>query len=226
MKKNHLLPNWVRHALGRLPAGMLTAALLLCCFPLLEAQAAPASGDPDVVITDINATHSTGGAQASAQIDENGAAVLDASLPIPGAWAYFTVTIENQGSQPATLSQTLQNAQLPPELQLSFGLSGLEQGQPLEPGAQCTASILVQVDQDELSPTLSADGDFTLSLTYDATAAEGGNDGEQSGQSGTASTPGQDTAAPKTADGALPLLAGCGLLCAAGWLTLLRRRRA
>lgn len=228
MKKDHLLPSWARRALGRLPAGLLTAALLVCCFPLLRAQAVPAPGEPDVVITEINATHSTGGAQASAQIDENGAAVLQASLPIPGAWAYYTITIENRGSRPATLSQTLQNAQLPQQLDLSFGLSGLEEGQDLQPGDQCTATILVQVDQEELSPTLSASGDFALTLAYDA-AAQGGNGGDSSQpDGGTTDAPQNGTAsgAPKTADGGVPLLAGGLLACAAGGIVLLKRRRA
>lgn len=229
MKKDHLLPSWARRALGRLPAGLLTAALLVCCFPLLRAQAVPAPGEPDVVITEINATHSTGGAQASAQIDENGAAVLQASLPLPGAWAYYTITIENRGSRPATLSQTLQNAQLPQQLDLSFGLSGLEEGQDLQPGDQCTATILVQVDQEELSPTLSASGDFALTLAYDAAAAQGGNGGDSSQpDGGTTDAPQNGTAsgAPKTADGGVPLLAGGLLACAAGGIVLLKRRRA
>lgn len=226
MKKDHLLPSWARRALGRLPAGLLTAALLVCCFPLLRAQAAPAPGEPDVVITEINATHSTGGAQASAQIDESGAAVLQASLPIPGAWAYYTITIENRGSRPATLSQTLQNAQLPQQLNLSFGLSGLEEGQELEPGDQCTATILVQVDQEELSPTLSASGDFALTLAYDAADAQAGDSAQQQGNGSDSAQGNTSTGAPKTSDGAVPLLVGGLLACAAGGIVLLKRRQA
>ena len=217
MKKDHLLPGWARRALDRLPAGLLTAALLVCGFPLLQAQAAPASGGPDVVITAINATHSTGGAEASARMDGNSAVVLQASLPSSGAWAYYTVTLENQGGQPAALAQTLENAQLPQQLDLSFDLSGLEGDQTLQPGEQCTASILVQADQQDLSPTTSAGQDFALTLVYDATPSQKGD----TSQSGSAS----GISAPQTADGTAPLLAGGTLLCSALGLMLLRRRR-
>lgn len=230
----------LRKTLSRISAGLLAAVLLASGTPsALGAPSAQVSGDADVAITDISASHSSSGAEASAETIDDSSAALQATLSIPGAWACFSLTVENRGTSGAVLSQVVQQDETADPLLVSFGISDHDAGELLAPGEQCTVSIVVELDPELTAETISSDGDFNLSLVYDAAETTdppdsgGGSDtnGGGSDDNGASNSPESgssgNTDAPRTADTALPLLAGVICVGAAAALTLLllKRRR-
>lgn len=154
----------------RLAAVVLTALVLVSC--LSSALAAPnveVSGSADVVITALSASHSTG-ADAGAVQEGDSRAVMTADLSRPGAWACFTIGVENRGDCAAVLSQVLQQDDTPADLLISFGISNADAGELLAPGETCTVTIVAQVDPSLTASTLAAEGSFALTLVYDAAA--------------------------------------------------------
>ena len=80
----------LRKTLSRISAGLLAAVLLASGTPsALGAPSAQVSGDADVVITHISASHSSSGAAASAATNDDSNAPHQATRSIPGAWAGF-----------------------------------------------------------------------------------------------------------------------------------------
>lgn len=224
----------LRKTLSRISAGLLAAVLLASGTPsALGAPSAQVSGDADVVITHISASHSSSGAEASAETIDDSSAALQATLSIPGAWACFSLTVENRGTSGAVLSQVVQRDETADPLLVSFGISDHDAGELLAPGEQCTVSIVVELDPELTAETISSDGDFNLSLVYDAAettdppdSGGGGSDDNGASNSPESGSSG-NTDAPRTADTALPLLAGviCAGAAAALTLLLLKRRR-
>lgn len=222
----------LRKTLSRISAGLLAAVLLASGTPsALGAPSAQVSGDADVVITHISASHSSSGAEASAETIDDSSAALQATLSIPGAWACFSLTVENRGTSGAVLSQVVQQDETADPLLVSFGISDHDAGELLAPGEQCTVSIVVELDPELTAETISSDGDFNLSLVYDAaeTTAPPDSDDGGSDDNGASNSPESgssgNTDAPRTADTALPLLAGVICAGAAAALTLLLSKR-
>lgn len=222
----------LRKTLSRISAGLLAAVLLASGTPsALGAPSAQVSGDADVVITHISASHSSSGAEASAETIDDSSAALQATLSIPGAWACFSLTVENRGTSGAVLSQVVQQDETADPLLVSFGISDHDAGELLAPGEQCTVSIVVELDPELTAETISSDGDFNLSLVYDAAettdppdSGDGGSDDNGASNSPESGSSG-NTDAPRTADTALPLLAGVICAGAAAALTLLLSKR-
>lgn len=222
----------LRKTLSRISAGLLAAVLLASGTPsALGAPSAQVSGDADVVITHISASHSSSGAEASAETIDDSSAALQATLSIPGAWACFSLTVENRGTSGAVLSQVVQRDETADPLLVSFGISDHDAGELLAPGEQCTVSIVVELDPELTAETISSDGDFNLSLVYDAAettappdSGDGGSDDNGASNSPESGSSG-NTDAPRTADTALPLLAGTICAGAAAALTLLLSKR-
>ncbi len=222
----------LRKTLSRISAGLLAAVLLASGTPsALGAPSAQVSGDADVVITHISASHSSSGAEASAETIDDSSAALQATLSIPGAWACFSLTVENRGTSGAVLSQVVQRDETADPLLVSFGISDHDAGELLAPGEQCTVSIVVELDPELTAETISSDGDFNLSLVYDAAettvppdSGGGGSDDNGASNSPESGSSG-NTDAPRTADTALPLLAGVICVGAAVALTLLLSKR-
>lgn len=222
----------LRKTLSRISAGLLAAILLASGTPsALGAPSAQVSGDADVAITHISASHSSSGAEASAETIDDSSAALQATLSIPGAWACFSLTVENRGTSGAVLSQVVQRDETADPLLVSFGISDHDAGELLAPGEQCTVSIVVELDPELTAETISSDGDFNLSLVYDAaeTTAPPDSGGGGSDDNGASNSPESgssgNTDAPRTADTALPLLAGVICVGAAVALTLLLSKR-
>ena len=180
--------------------------------------------------THISASHSSSGAEASAETIDDSSAALQATLSIPGAWACFSLTVENRGTSGAVLSQVVQQDETADPLLVSFGISDHDAGELLAPGEQCTVSIVVELDPELTAETISSDGDFNLSLVYDAAETTdppdsgGGSDDNGASNSPESGSSG-NTDAPRTADTALPLLAGVICAGAAAALTLLLSKR-
>lgn len=222
----------LRKTLSRISAGLLAAVLLASGTPsALGAPSAQVSGDADVAITHISASHSSSGAEASAETIDDSSAALQATLSIPGAWACFSLTVENRGTSGAVLSQVVQRDETADPLLVSFGISDHDAGELLAPGEQCTVSIVVELDPELTAETISSDGDFNLSLVYDAAettvppdSGGGGSDDNGASNSPESGSSG-NTDAPRTADTALPLLAGTICAGAAAALTLLLSKR-
>lgn len=222
----------LRKTLSRISAGLLAAVLLASGTPsALGAPSAQVSGDADVAITHISASHSSSGAEASAEAIDDSSAALQATLSIPGAWACFSLTVENRGTSGAVLSQVVQRDETADPLLVSFGISDHDAGELLAPGEQCTVSIVVELDPELTAETISSDGDFNLSLVYDAAettappdSGDGGSDDNGASNSPESGSSG-NTDAPRTADTALPLLAGTICAGAAAALTLLLSKR-
>lgn len=222
----------LRKTLSRISAGLLAAVLLASGTPsALGAPSAQVSGDADVAITHISASHSSSGAEASAETIDDSSAALQATLSIPGAWACFSLTVENRGTSGAVLSQVVQRDETADPLLVSFGISDHDAGELLAPGEQCTVSIVVELDPELTAETISSDGDFSLSLVYDAAettvppdSGGGGSDDNGASNSPESGSSG-NTDAPRTADTALPLLAGVICVGAAAALTLLLSKR-
>lgn len=153
--------------LKRLLAVIVTTLLLVSCLPtVLAAPSAAVSGSADVVITTLSASHSTG-ASAGAAPEGDSRVVMEANLPSPGAWASFTLTVENRGDRAAVLSRVLQQDDTPDNILVSFGISNDAAGETLAPGSTCTITIVAQVDPATADTTLEANGDFSLTLIYD-----------------------------------------------------------
>ena len=89
---------------------------------------------------------------------------------------------------------------------------------------------MVELDPELTAETISSDGDFNLSLVYDAAETTappdsgGGSDDNGASNSPESGSSG-NTDAPRTADTALPLLAGVICVGAAAALTLLLSKR-
>lgn len=236
----------IRRMLSKFTAGLAAAALLTAGMPgPLAASAAQASGGAHVVITHLSSSHSSRGAEASAAAIDSSSTALQATLSLPGAWACFDLTVENQGSSDAVLSQVVQQDKTAEGLLVSFGISGIDAGEKLAPEEQCKVSIVVQLDPELSAENLSPSGDFLLNLVYDA--ADPGDISDEPDrpgqselppssappeQSGTPDTPTQEGIAggsPQTGESTMPLTAGgiglCALVILAA-LLLKKRRRA
>lgn len=179
---------------ARLRAGAAAAVLTL----LLLLQTAMAVGTPGahVSLADLSC-RSSRGVQAAAEVVSGEQAQLYASLTLPGSWALFTFSAANDGDQPVRLVQAEQQEQTPPDVEVSFGISGADEGETLAPGQTCTVSVLVQ--RAENAAPAEEGGAFSLTLYYAA-----------------------EDAAPATGDGGVTA-AVCG--AAAALLLLLAMRR-
>lgn len=67
--------------------------------------------------------------------------------------------------RPARL-RAAQRDQTPPDVAVSFGISGADEGETLAPGQTCTVSVLVRRAEDAAST--DGEGAFSLALYYAA----------------------------------------------------------
>lgn len=100
--------------------------------------------------------------------------------------------------RPARL-RAAQRDQTPPDVAVSFGISGADEGETLAPGQTCTVSVLVRRAEDAAST--DGEGAFSLALYYAA-----------------------EETAPATGDGGLSA-AVCGAAAAVLLFLLLAERR-
>lgn len=193
--------------LKRLSAAALVLLALAACLPTVRAASGmEVSGSADVVITALSTSHSTGAAAGAAR-DGNCKAILEATLPAPGAWASFTLTVQNRGTRAATLSRVLQQDDTPDKILVSFGISDTDTGETLAPGETCSITIVAQVDPAVRAAVLDENGSFALTLVYNAA-------GENAGTGGSPQTGDRFPLLPLSA------LAALSLIC----FVLLRRR--
>ena len=181
---------------ARLRAGAAAAVLVA----LLLIQTAMAGGSPGahVLLRDLSCRASRG-AQAAAETVDDERAKLHASLTLPGSWALFTFSAVNDGDRPMHLMRAAQRDQTPPDVDVSFGISGADEGETLAPGQTCTGSVLVRRTEDAAST--DGAGAFSLALYYAA-----------------------EETAPATGDGGLSA-AVCGAAAAALLFLRLAERR-
>lgn len=167
MPEKHTLP-------ARLRAG--AAAVLLALLLLLRPAAAAMPG-AHAQLADLSCRFSHG-AQATAEIQSGDRAELHASLTLPGSWALFTFSAVNDGDRPIRLVRAEQQTQTPADVDVSYGISGADEGEVLAPGQACTVSVLVQRAQS--AAEADEDGTFALTLCYaaeDGAAPSAGDEG-------------------------------------------------
>lgn len=147
---------------ARLRAGAAVAVLTL-----LLIQTAMAVGTPGahVPLADLSC-RSSRGVQAAAEVVSGEQAQLYAALTLPGGWALFTFSAANDGDRPVRLVRVEQQEQTPPDVEVSFGISGADEGETLAPGQTCTVSVLVQ--RAENAASAEEGGAFSLTLYYAA----------------------------------------------------------
>ena len=168
----------LRKTLSRISAGLLAAVLLASGTPsALGAPSAQVSGDADVAITHISASHSSSGAEASAETIDDSSAALQATLSIPGAWACFSLTVENRGTSGAVLSQVVQQDETADPLLVSFGISDHDAGELLAPGEQVTQLPLLDGAEKDLTAG-SCSGTLKVSFYHPQTGAKAMLDAE------------------------------------------------
>ncbi len=181
---------------ARLRAGV--AAAVLAALLLIQSAAAAAAPGAYVRLTDLSCRASRG-AQAAAETVADERAELHASLTLPGSWALFTFSAANDGDRSVRLVRAAQRDQTPPDVDVSFGISGADEGETLAPGQTCTVSVLVRRAEDAAST--EEDGAFSLALYYAA-----------------------EETVPATGDGGLSA-AVCGAAAAGLLLLMLAERR-
>ena len=200
---------------------LMTAVLLLCKMPVYAAPAAQVGGNADVIIRSCSVSHSPD-ADASVTPDGDSKVVMKADLSVPGEWACFKFTVENKGSADAILSDVIQFDDTPEEILISFGISDKNAGETLKAGEQCRISIVAQLDS-EMTEDISADGDFALTLVYEApetvSSSEKAEDNDNEDTYSAEST--FNTNAPKTGDSSESLVALGAMLLSAVTLTFI-----
>ena len=174
--------------------GILAAALcLLPCGKVRAEDSVRVSGTADVYIKQAEAFCSTGAASEVTFSETE--AQMQGELDRPGAWAYYTLEVENKGRLDARLSKAELTDQTPSYITVTSGAGAKQVGDVLKPGETRQIGILVQWDETDTAPSADASGSYGLTLVFEE--------------------PGQ-TASPDTADpgngGIIPLILTAGAL--------------
>ena len=106
-----------------------------------------------------------------AVISEDGASVsyADLTFGLPGSWAQYSLTVENNGTVNANLSDAVIELETESS-QLTLEKPDLED-EVLKPGDSCTITFVVQVPES-ITDDLDATGTLTVKLPYSQTAVE------------------------------------------------------
>lgn len=107
-----------------------------------------------------------------AVISEDGTSVTfaNATFGLPGAWAQYSMTVKNNGTVNASLSDAVIELETDAEDQLKLSKPDLED-EVLAPGESCTITFVVQVPE-EVTEDLNAAGTLTVKLPYAQGAVE------------------------------------------------------
>lgn len=161
---------------------MITLLMLsFCVITAAAAETVDVSGSADVEIESVSSDHSQGAA-AVAALDGRCNAILKSEFFCPGAWASFDITVENRGSSTARLSDVIKQDNTSENIIISFGISDSKNGELLAAGDRCTVTVVAQVNPDLSASVLEENGDFSLTLIYDAVSnnSNSENDGSDS----------------------------------------------
>lgn len=146
-------------------AGLLAALLLLSGQQVKAADAARVSGTADVCIVQVDASYS-GGADASASFFSK-EANMNGTLDRPGAWAYYTIQVQNQGNADARLSKAELCDETPAYLTVTSGVKDEHIGDVLKPGETRKIGVLVQWNEDAAMASAEETGSYCLTLVFD-----------------------------------------------------------
>lgn len=226
MYKKHIPEK--KHFLRCITGVLMTMVILLGHqTPVFAAPTAQINGNGKVMIKFYSVSYSSG-ANASMEADGDSKVMMQADLCKPGDWAYFELTVENYGSVDAVLSDVIQSDHTSENIFVTFGISDEDAGEILKSGQQCHISIVVQLNP-QITDSISASGDFGLTLVYEAA-----DDGKQNGAdtenrieiNGTGGNTHRSDS-PKTGDLSHPLAAlGSMFLTAVAIFFINRRRHA
>ena len=160
---------------------MVIALMLGHQITVYAADNAEISGNASVNICSSSVSHS---AEAAATIRqcENNSVVMQADLSVPGEWACYTFTVENDGTSDAVLTDVIQKKSTTDDLLISFGISEEDEGEILKPGEQCRISIVAQLNP-ETENDVSVSEDFALTLVYENSEFVRDSDDIESGDS-------------------------------------------
>ena len=92
------------------------------------------------------------------------AAYADVEFTLPGAWAQYSVTVENKGTANANLEDAVIRLDTEDADQLSLDAPDLS-GKTLAPGESCTITVVVEA-LDDGSDTLDASGRLSIELPF------------------------------------------------------------
>ncbi len=130
-----------------------------------------------VKIIDIKSTFSGGASNATEPTYNNTTASFSTNLVSPGDYAEYTITVENQGSVDATLSDIQVNTGNNDAI--VFETSGLNEGDNLLQGESAELLIKVSYNSGITSQPTNTTNSMTVTLTYEQisteTAPETGN---------------------------------------------------
>lgn len=154
---------------GRITAkttGLLLAALLLLSGQQVKAaDTARVSGTADVCIVQVDTSYS-GGADAFASFFSK-EANMNGTLDRPGAWAYYTIQVQNQGNADARLSKAELCDETPAYLTVTSGVKDEHIGDVLKPGETRKIGVLVQWNADAATASAEETGSYCLTLVFD-----------------------------------------------------------
>ena len=111
----------------------------------------------------------SGSAAATISEDKTTVNYADVSFSLPGAWAEFTLTVKNQGSVDANLSDAIIELTTESD-QLTLTKPELE-NEVLKAGESCEITFVVQVP-DTVTDNLDASGTLTVKLPYSQVTVE------------------------------------------------------
>lgn len=150
-----------------------TAALLMAMIFMFAGQHAKAkaadaariSGSADVCIIQADASYSSGAAATATFTSKK--VNMDGTLDRPGAWAYYTIDVQNQGDASAMLSKVELCDETPEYITVTSGIKDEHVGDILMPGEKRKVGILVQWNPADETALVQAKGGYCLTLAFD-----------------------------------------------------------
>ena len=118
----------------------------------------------------IASMEQTAGSGADAVIDGTDVDFADVSFSLPGAWAQYSITVENSGTVNANLTDAVIRLDTQDASQLSLDAPELD-GLVLEPGGSRTITFVVEA-LDDGSGTLDAAGTIVVELPFEQDTVE------------------------------------------------------